>query len=253
MNATERINFIKNALYSEKRVTIADMADKLQVSYPTVRKYFDQITKSDNSISKIRGGLKINLDDDNDLAIYYKRLIKNEKEKKEIAAKALGFVTEKSTVLLDSSSTTFELAKAMLNLAFRFTVLTNGISTARLLSKNENITTIVLPGIIYKNSNTIIDEFSFNFTQQFNIDLFFFSATGLTLDGGFSEYNLQEVRHKAKNIKKAKKAIALIDSSKFGKSSSANFATLEDIHALITDSYLDKESLDLFKTRVNIL
>lgn len=89
MNATERINFIKNALYSEKRVTIADMADKLQVSYPTVRKYFDQITKSDTSISKIHGGLKIESDDNNDLAIYYKRLIKNEKKKKRDCCKGI--------------------------------------------------------------------------------------------------------------------------------------------------------------------
>lgn len=253
MQATERISFIKNKLYSEKKVTIAYIAKKLNVSYPTVRKDFNLIANSDKNIKKIHGGLCLESKENDTLDLYAKRLIKNEKQKREIASKALSFIPEKSTILLDSSSTTFELARAMCKLDYKFTVITNGISTARLLSTNNKITVIILPGIIHKDSNTVIDEFNFNFSDRFNVDIFIFSATGLTLEGGFSEYNLQEVSHKNHNIKLSKKAIALIDSSKFGKASSANFAKLEDIDILITDNDLDTNTKSKYATKVNII
>ena len=252
MQPSDRISIIKNTLYSEKKVTIAEMAAKLNVTYPTIRKDFHQILLSDNSIKKIHGGLCIESEEDS-LDLYAKRLVKHEKEKEQIVAKALSYITEKCTVLLDSSSTTFVLAKAMVKLDFLFTVITNGISTARLLSKNEKITVIVLPGILHNNSNTIIDEFNFNFSNKFNLDIFIFSATGLTLNGGFSEYNLQEVSHKANNIQKAKKSIALIDSSKFGQSSSANFASLDDVDILITDNKISPETKSIYSHHIEIL
>lgn len=52
MQPSDRISIIKNTLYSEKKVTIAEMAAKLNVTYPTIRKDFHQILLSDNSIKK---------------------------------------------------------------------------------------------------------------------------------------------------------------------------------------------------------
>lgn len=253
MNTSEKIDYIKNLLYSEQKVSSTEICKALGITYPTCRKYFKIIAESDINITPIHGGLSYIPKDDDTSNLYSERLIKNEKQKKEIASKALPYVYEKCTILLDSSTTTFEFAKAITKFDFRFTVITNGISTARLLSKNDKITVIVLPGILPKNSNTIVDEFNFNYSAQFNIDLYIFSATGLTLDGGFSEYNLQEIKTKKSNIERAKKSIALIDSSKFNISSIANFAALEDIDLLITDSKLPKIIRDAYKDRITII
>lgn len=253
MKTTEKINYIKNQLYSEQKVTISDISKALNISYPTCRKYFKTIAELDPNIEQIHGGLSYEKQNVEFINLYSNRLVKNEKQKKEIASKVLPYIYEKCTVLLDSSTTTLELANALINLDFRFNVITNGISTARLLSKNDKITVIVLPGILSKNSNTIIDEFNFNYSTKFNIDLFIFSATGLTLNEGFSEYNLQEVKAKRNHIEKAKKSIALIDSSKFNVSSSANFAALDEVDLLITDSQLPEAIKDGYGKIINIL
>ncbi|MGI6512582.1 MAG: DeoR/GlpR family DNA-binding transcription regulator [Catenisphaera adipataccumulans] len=252
MLSENRISYIKNALYTEKKVSISDISERLNISYPTVRKYFNIVAQNDPNIKKVYGGLEMS-EDANKLITYSKRLIKNGEQKKEIATKALKFITERSTILMDSSTTTYELACLMVKLDFQFTVITNGISTARLLSQNDKITTIVLPGILHKDSNTIIDDFNFDFASHFNIDQYIFSASGLSLDSGFSEYNLQEVSNKRNNVKKAKQCIALIDSSKFCNPSSANFAKLEDVDILITDSKIDKKIYNLYKERVQII
>lgn len=69
----------------------------------------------------------------------------------------------------------------------------------------------------------------------------FTSANGFTVENGLEDFNLYEVQLKREIVKRASKVIALIDSSKIGKSSSAVFAKVEQVDKLITDEPINDD------------
>ncbi len=72
----------------------------------------------------------------------------------------------------------------------------------------------------------------------------FTSANGFSFENGLEDFNLYEVQIKKEIVKRASKVIALVDSSKIGKSSSAVFAKFEQIDRLITDQPIESPFLN---------
>jgi len=71
--------------------------------------------------------------------------------------------------------------------------------------------------------------------DMINIDIAFMAASGFTLENGFTVSNFFECELKKAVIRKAKKVIMLIDSSKFNKVMAFTFANLSDLDVLISD------------------
>ncbi len=76
-------------------------------------------------------------------------------EKKEIALKAINEISDNDCIIIDASSTCFELVKLIQKSDLNLTVVTNGILTAELLKDCPNITTILIGGIVKGRSNAI--------------------------------------------------------------------------------------------------
>ena len=66
-------------------------------------------------------------------------------EKKEIAQKAIQFIQEGDSIILDSGSTTTEIAKLLMNYK-DLTVITNALNIALILGENHGINLIVTGG-----------------------------------------------------------------------------------------------------------
>ena len=69
----------------------------------------------------------------------------NLEEKKEIARKAINLINEGDCIILDSGSTTTEIAKLLLNFK-NLTVITNSLNIALILGENHAINLIVSGG-----------------------------------------------------------------------------------------------------------
>ncbi|WP_067838942.1 DeoR/GlpR family DNA-binding transcription regulator [Amphibacillus sediminis] len=246
MFAKEREEKIKNEIYRKGTVYVAELARKFNVSAPTIRSDLDKIMASSDDFERTHGGIiykKKEEENKEKILMYNIRASINKKEKEEIAQVAISLVNERDTLLLDSSSTCFEFASLLAHPSYtnRNTILTNGLSTAMILKQNPNLTVIILGGIARTDSNTIHDEFQDPILNRFNIDKYFFSASGLSIESGFSEFNIEEVKTKRENLQRAKLKIALIDHTKFDQDSSSTFGSLDHANMLISDSRLDKE------------
>ena len=68
-----------------------------------------------------------------------------------------------------------------------------------------------------------------------NIDIAFMAASGFSIENGFTVSNFFECELKKAVIKKAKKVIMLVDSSKFNKVLAFTFGHLSDLDVLISD------------------
>ncbi len=256
MFAEERKELIKKKIYSEGTVYVKELAKEFRVSTPTIRHDLDEIVSIYKDLERTHGGAiykKKKKENQEKFIIYKERATLNKSLKKEIGRNAISLIGEKDTLLLDSSSTTFELASLLATSKLKNTVLTNGLTTAMVLKQNPNLTVIVIRGIVKVDSNTIHDEFQDPILDQFNIDKYFFSASGLSIESGFSEFNISEVKSKKENIQRVKTKIALIDSSKFDKDSSSTFCSLEDVDMVISDSSLNKEIMEKYRKKVPLI
>jgi len=238
MFASERRDKIIQILNNQRRVTVKELASEIGVSEATLRTDLNTMEQY-GLLTRTHGGAILNNEEVNETS-FIVREKKNKKEKIQIAKKAFELIEEKQCVLLDASSTALELARYIKNQPIRLTVVTTGLQTASELNQNPDITVILIGGLVTKGSSSIEGTLGLSILDYINIDMMFTSANGLS-DNGLTDFNLYEVQLKKELAVKAGKIIALIDSSKIGKNSSAVFATMSQIDAIITDAPINKE------------
>lgn len=196
--------------------------------------------EEDGLLTRTHGGAVLNEELENETS-FSAREKRNKNEKMKIAETAFELIQEKQCILLDASSTALELARLIKNKPIRLTVVTSGLQAALELKDNPDITVILIGGVVTKKSTSIEGTLGINILDYINIDIMFTSANGFTTENGLEDFNLYEVELKKEIVKRAAKVIAIIDSSKIGKSSSAVFAKLNQIDKLITDKTLNPE------------
>ena len=89
-------------------------------------------------------------------------------------------------------------------------------------------------------------------TGSLNADLFFFSASSLSLDGRISDYSEEETALRRVMHRHSRRSVFLCDAAKIDTVSAHHILTLAEIDALITDAPLGEELLracDLTLTR----
>ncbi|WP_085991139.1 DeoR/GlpR family DNA-binding transcription regulator [Oceanobacillus senegalensis] len=231
MFATERRDRIIELLQEKKRITVKELASKIGVSEATLRSDLNKM-ENDGLLTRTHGGAVLNEENDTSFNVRQK---KNKKEKMEIAEKALEFIEEKQCILLDASSTALGLAQLLKEMPIRLTVVTTGLQAAIELKENQDLTVIMVGGVVTNKSTSIEGTLGLNILDYVNIDIMFTSANGFSVETGLEDFNLYEVQLKKEIVKRSSQVIALIDSSKINKSSSALFAKLNQIDKIITD------------------
>lgn len=258
MLATEREEFIRKKIISKGIVYVTDLVKELNVTSPTIRNDLDKLVKKYDDLDRIHGGVIYKKTEEEKtltevITGYSERSFENIQLKKAIARKSLDLIEDGDTLLLDSSSTCFELASILSETEKRVTIITNGLSTGTVLKQNPKLTVIMIGGMLKPGSNTIYDEFNSPIYTMFNIDKYFFSASGLSIKSGFSEFNIMEVKNKKANVENSRIAIALIDSTKFDKDSTSTFCSLKNIDYLISDYKLTAEQQKNYSKNTNLL
>src|SRR5690625_277974 len=251
MFVTERRNKIMQLLHEKKRLTVKDLALKIGVSEATVRTDLN-IMGEEGLLVRTHGGAVLNDYTDNETSFSVRKK-KNKFEKSKIAEKAIEFIDEKQCILLDASSTTLEIARYLRRNPMRITVVTSGIYTAAELTDVPEVTVILIGGVVTKESGAVEGTLGINMLKKINIDIMFTSAQGFTFQSGLTDFNLYEVELKKEMVKVSEKVVALLDSSKIWKNSSAIFASPNEIDVFITDATINsslKQDFDEYNIEI---
>ncbi|MBA1353939.1 DeoR/GlpR family DNA-binding transcription regulator [Staphylococcus cohnii] len=241
MYADERREHIYTYIKSHKRATVKQLSDYLSVTEATVRSDL-RLLESENKVTRTHGGAKVNDTMTSKLNFSY-RLTQKHREKHKISEFALNKIEPQQCILIDASSTTYELAKLISETTMELTIITNGLENAVLLKENPNLTVLVVGGFVSQDSNAITGNIDSQILEMYHIDYFFLSANGFTLENGLTDFSLPEVQLKKQMVQESEKVIALIDHSKFDISSTLSFAKITDISEVITDEAPNKKWL----------
>ena len=157
-------------------------------------------------------------------------------EKKVIANKAVQFLSEGRSIYIDAGTTTMSFATALPDI--HLSVLTSAPNIALELMHDKHITTTIVGGQISNENIAISGSSSIEFIKHINIDVAFMATSGFSLETGFTTGNSNEAELKRQIIKKARKVIMLMDSSKLEQNLMFTFSTLKDIDVIVTDGPL---------------
>jgi DeoR/GlpR family transcriptional regulator of sugar metabolism len=232
----------------EGGVSIAELAEVHDVSTITVHRDLAELA-AEGLIERVHGGARA-LDGPVGERIetaWDGRVAQSHAAKAEIAAHAARMVSDNATVFLDSSSTCLALARALeADPPQMVTLVTNSPAIAFELSA-ESIHVIVTPGEVDQHMRLIGGRWAYEFLSGLNIDMAFISAAGITLAQGLttSRRPLADVVNAARAV--SRRCVALIDSSKFGRSSLLTLARPEELDLLIVDSGLPAGTVDEYR------
>ncbi|KHD86305.1 DeoR/GlpR transcriptional regulator [Bacillus ginsengihumi] len=241
MFADQRRNKILEIVKEKGTVTVNELTSLLNISAATVRSDLNQLEQQDLLIRTHGGAMMKEEVPDFVEKRYEEREKKYRAEKLRIGRSALKYVQEGQCIMLDASSTCFELARHLKDVKMKLTVVTSGIATAMMLKENPYITVIIIGGIVRNGSNSVEGLLGEELLRKINIDILFTSAYAFNMKDGLSDFSYYEVELKRVMVSTANQVIALLDHSKMEKSSIATFAQPSDIDLLITDQKVSEE------------
>ncbi len=232
--AEERKQQIVKLINNSDKVTVAQLCDYFKVSSATIRNDLRELENS-NLLRRTHGGAMAKSKTGFELDTPQKEGY-HLAEKNKIAEAAIDLIDDGDTIIIDTGTTTMELAKR-LNRKSNITVVVNDINIARLLEDYEGISIILLGGMVRKKFHCTVGFWGLKIISEISVDKAFIGANAIS-SKGISTPDVNQAEMKKAMIAAANKVIVLSDSSKFGKNSFAKFSNLSQVDTIITDSGL---------------
>jgi DeoR family transcriptional regulator of aga operon len=170
----------------------------------------------------------------------HERLMAYSDEKRRIGAMAVSLIHDGETIILDSGTTTLEIARQMKKLQ-GLQVITNGVNIAAELLDARDVQVFIVGGTVRGESASISGRFTEEMFDQFSADKLFLSGAGCDLDFGVSGANLEETMVNRAMLRISREIILVADASKFSKRSMTRIAPFAEIDTVISDTSLDEE------------
>ncbi|MDD2380429.1 MAG: transcriptional repressor AgaR [Mariniphaga sp.] len=231
---------ILEELDANGEVSVKELSKTFKISEVTIRNDLAHLAKQ-NMLIRARGGaIKIkyyHMSNDPTIAEKQKEFLK---EKQLIARAAVKLIEDGDTIVLDSGSTTTEIAKILENFQ-NLTIITNALNIASILSKYEEINIFMPGGSLRKKSLSLVGVLANKNFEKFYCDKLFLGADGIDSSYGLSTHDSEEAHLNHIMIKIAKKVIVAADSSKFKRRRFAFIGPVSDIDVVITDSGIEEE------------
>jgi DeoR family fructose operon transcriptional repressor len=243
MNPLRRYEKIMEELLARREVTVAELSEILQVTGKTIREDLAKLEEKGHLI-RVHGGAVLAQSDQLGLLSQKESLTRHPSEKAEIAAYAVSLIETGDIVALDGGSTTLEIAKHLENRPL--TVVTNDVRIIGELAMKDQIRLVVPGG--YRVRNMLTGSEAANFVRKLNIQKAFLSATGVHPEYGFSIYTGDFIDFKQALIETARVSCVVADHHKLGRCALLTFAQIKEIDILITDSGVDSETVDQYRS-----
>jgi DeoR/GlpR family transcriptional regulator of sugar metabolism len=220
------------------RVRVNELASRFNTSAVTIRNDLNELQKH-GLIQRSHGGAVLPGTILHEPPVV-ERLMAHSDEKRRIGAMAATMINDGETIILDSGTTTLEIAR-LINKRRRLQIITNGINIATELLDAQEVEIFIVGGRVRRESASISGRFTEEMVDQFSADKMFLSGTGCDLDFGVSGANLEEAMVNRAMLRISREIILVADASKFSKRSMSRIVAFSEIDTVISDTSLGQE------------
>ena len=222
----------------EGSARVRDRAEAFSVSEVTIRQDLERL-EAEGHIVREHGGAYLKSVPQQVRAMALHHLI-NMDAKRRIGKAAAALVEDGETIILESGSTTTEVA---MNLVDRehLTVVTNALNIALILGAIPTCT-VHMPGGQFKAPTlSLSGERSADYFKGLFAQKLFLATAAVSFEAGLTFPAIADITVKRAMIETASRVYLLADSSKIGKTSFSSLGGIDNIHVLITDSGIRDE------------
>lgn len=248
---------IVDAVQRERVVRVSDLAQQLGVSLMTVRRDIELLEEG-GLLERIHGGAKIPGDTSTHEPGFDQKSTQLTAEKRAIAQEAAGLVHEGMAVGLSAGTTTWALARELVN-GPRITVVTNSVRIADLFHHGPPAgsarygSTVILIGGERTPSDALVGPIATAALKQLHLDVLFLGVHGMDADAGFTTPNLLEAETDRAFVAAARTVVVLADHTKWGMLGISTIAALDEADEVISDSGLSPEARRILAERTGKL
>jgi DeoR family transcriptional regulator, aga operon transcriptional repressor len=221
------------------QVTIHDVVKRFSVSAVTARSDLDALS-ANGVVLRSHGGA-VRYEPTQDYPLKLKATI-HRSEKSRIGQAAAQLVQPNETIILDSGTTTAEIAKHLKRVKLKsLTVITSALNIANELADAPEISLIMLGGLLRTVSYSFVGPQAEKMLRDLHADRLFLAVDGFDLEGGPFTPDVLEAQLNGLMMQVAREVTVVADSTKLGRRSLFRIGPIENVHRLITDNRAPEE------------
>lgn len=234
-------------IQEEGSAKVAVLKDLFSVTEPTIRQDLGKL-EEEGYVVRQHGGayLKTIPKQVRSMSLQHSQ---NMNKKAALGEKALEFVEDGDSIILDAGTTITEMASRLDG--FRsLNVITNSLNIALILGSRFNIQVMVTGGEFKPPTLSVTGESAAKFFDNTIVaGKLFLAATGISDDGIITYPGLSDIPVKRAMISAAREVFLVVDSTKMGKISFAALGNIDQVHHVITNPDIDEKYKELFESR----
>jgi len=238
MMAEERRTQILQTVRSAGRVKVNELASRFSTSAVTIRNDLNELHQR-GLVLRSHGGAVLPGTMLRKSRVH-ERLKTHSDEKRRIGAMAATLINDGETTILDSGTTTLEIAR-QIKKKKGLQIITNWVNIAAELLDTRGAEVFIVGGTVRGESASISGRFTEEMFDQFSADKLFLSGAGCDLDFGVSGANLEKTMVNRAMLRISREIILVADASKFSKRSMTRIALFSEIDTVISGTSLDQE------------
>lgn len=243
MFAEERQEKIAEALKAKSSIKVNELSNIFNVSESTIRRDLQDMEEQ-GLLTRTHGGA-VSIKKTNFEPTFKEKEDEKQDEKVLIGTIAASMVEDEDTIILDSGTTTLEIARHLK--AKNITVITNSIDIASELSSRNDIELIVTGGTLRVTTRAMVGNITESILKNFRVDKAFIGSNGISVEEGITTPNFPEAQTKKAMMNVANKVMIVADSSKFNQVSFSVICPIRAVTAIITSSDLETDIIKDFE------
>ena len=252
MLARQRQSYILDRVREDGAVRVAELARDLAVSDMTVRRDLELLHQQ-GLLEKVHGGATATTGS----SLFEPGfVVKSElqlAEKAAIAAVAADLVTPGMAIALSAGTTTYALARRLVDLE-GLTVVTNSVPVADVLYRTaRQDQTIIVTGGVRTPSDALVGPFAVTALRTIHVDLVFMGVHGMHPHSGFTTPNLMEAETDRALVESGRRLVVVADHTKWGVIGISSIARLDQADVLISDIGLTPDARAALSSEVREL
>lgn len=236
MFTEERYQYITDQLNVHGKVLVKDLSQTLNLSESMIRKDLQTLEKK-GLLQRTYGGA-IRIEKGLSLTESFTKRNEKDKDKKEaVATKAVSVIREDDTVFLDASTTSYIIAKKVIEQNLRITIITNMYEISSLIPDSCKVTFLFIGGIYNTIVGGCIGTFANEQIKNCRCNKAFLGCVGADL----SDHTVNTALIDDASLKKTIMSVSnrnylLMINDKFNRKSSFVYADIEDFDCIITET-----------------
>lgn len=243
MFAKERQNKIYDMIKSNGSVTTSELVKIFNVSIETIRRDLLYMEKTEQLLrvhggAVARGEMKpyLNLDQRNK---------EFGKQKRNLAIKAMEFISEGDIIGIDSGSTAIVFAEVLKDRFSNLTAVTHSLDVFNILSGHFPV--ILCGGHYLQEENAFYGPLTLQMLKSICMQKVFIFPSAVSFEHGICDYQKELFQIQKQLINSSENVFCLADSSKFEKRAFLKVGDMKTDYSYISDSGLPEKLIKLYR------